>query len=144
MKCLSLLQPFAALIVSGSKQYETRSWRTDYRGTLAIHASRRFPETARQLCLDEPYRYLLQQAGYRHSSDLPRGVLLGTVELLDCVPAEEVYPCLSEDEICLGNFSLGRWAWKLANPLPLAMPVPWCGRLGLFDVPSWRSHEESA
>ena len=37
--CLSVRQPWASLIVSGFKSVENRSWKTDYRGTIAIHAS---------------------------------------------------------------------------------------------------------
>lgn len=136
MKCISVIQPWSALIMSGAKRYETRSWHTSHRGLLAIHASRSFPEAARQLCLDEPYGYLLRQAGFQHYTDLVRGVLLGTVELIECVPTEEVLPHLDQGDTRLGNFSAGRWAWRLANPQSLARPVPWSGRLGLFDIPS--------
>lgn len=38
MKALSLWQPWATLIQVGVKWIETRSWRTAYRGPLAIHA----------------------------------------------------------------------------------------------------------
>lgn len=36
MKVLSVLQPWASLIAIGAKRYETRSWRTDHRGPIAI------------------------------------------------------------------------------------------------------------
>jgi hypothetical protein len=134
MKCLSLIQPYATLVVHGRKRYETRSWRTDHRGLFAIHASRRFPEPLRQACFEEPYRYFLQHAGYRYAADLPLGAVIGSVELLDCLPAEEVRAGLSEEELFLGNFSAGRWAWVLANPRVLACPVPLSGRLGLFEI----------
>lgn len=39
MKALTLWQPWAALVAAGVKTIETRSWGTDYRGPLAIHAS---------------------------------------------------------------------------------------------------------
>lgn len=39
MKVLSLTEPFATLILNGSKIVETRSWKTSYRGELYIHAS---------------------------------------------------------------------------------------------------------
>lgn len=39
VRVLSLLQPWASLLVFGEKQVETRSWKTDYRGPVAIHAS---------------------------------------------------------------------------------------------------------
>ena len=39
MKVISVLQPWASLIVMGAKKIETRSWQTKYTGELLIHAS---------------------------------------------------------------------------------------------------------
>lgn len=39
MKVLSLTEPCATLIKEKKKLVETRSWKTDYRGELYIHAS---------------------------------------------------------------------------------------------------------
>ena len=39
MKCLSLKQPFAELVVSGRKTIELRMWNTRYRGEFLVHAS---------------------------------------------------------------------------------------------------------
>ena len=39
MKVLSLTEPCATLIKNGIKTIETRSWKTNYRGKLYIHAS---------------------------------------------------------------------------------------------------------
>ena len=39
MKVLSLTEPFATLIYEKKKLIETRSWKTNYRGELYIHAS---------------------------------------------------------------------------------------------------------
>jgi len=39
MKAISLLQPWATLVVTGVKTIETRSWGTKYRGPILIHAS---------------------------------------------------------------------------------------------------------
>lgn len=41
MKALSLHQPYASAVAMGVKRIETRSWRTNYRGPLAIHATAR-------------------------------------------------------------------------------------------------------
>ena len=65
MKCLSIHQPWAALVVLGAKRFETRSWQTDHRGRMAIHASRTFRDSARMLCEKEPFRSALQRGGYR-------------------------------------------------------------------------------
>ena len=49
MKVLSLTEPYATLIKKGVKTIETRSWKTNYRGKLYIHASSQhvFPENTR-------------------------------------------------------------------------------------------------
>ena len=39
VKTLSVRQPYAALICAGVKTVENRTWKTDYRGRLLIHAS---------------------------------------------------------------------------------------------------------
>ena len=38
MKCLSVSQPFADLIISGKKTIELRNWNTNFRGEFLIHA----------------------------------------------------------------------------------------------------------
>ena len=38
-KALSVRQPYAWLLVNGFKTCENRSWNTQHRGTLVIHAS---------------------------------------------------------------------------------------------------------
>jgi hypothetical protein len=139
MKCLSVNQPWATLIMLGHKQYETRTWSTRYRGPLAIHASKQFPEAAAQLCQTEPFRTLLREAGFHHGADLPRGRILGTVQLLDCVPVRSVLATLSEKEKALGDFLCGRHVLRLGQPLPLERPIMMTGKLGLFDLPALAS-----
>jgi len=140
MKCLSLHQPFASLVILGAKRFETRSWQTEYRGPLLIHASRRFPEEARALCREEPFRSALLRGRYRQSADLPLGALLGIVELEDCLPVTAVLHMLQNDpaERAFGDYRRARWAWRLARPRALPRPRPFTGRLGLFDVP-WQT-----
>ena len=41
MKCLSLKQPYADLLVSGKKTIELRTWNTKFRGGFLIHASKK-------------------------------------------------------------------------------------------------------
>jgi hypothetical protein len=50
MKALTVLQPWAQLLILGAKRYETRSWKTKHRGPLLIHAGRAFFEKARERC----------------------------------------------------------------------------------------------
>lgn len=39
MYAITLYQPWASAVVLGLKQYETRSWPTNARGIVAIHAA---------------------------------------------------------------------------------------------------------
>jgi hypothetical protein len=134
MKALSLYQPWASLVMLGAKRVETRSWRTTHRGPLAIHASSRFRQEGRSSCRREPFQRRLEEAGLDEAR-LPLGVLLGTVRLLDCVPVEDIdLEALGGDETSFGDFTPGRYAWLLADPRPLPVPVPASGRLGVFDL----------
>ena len=38
MKVLTIREPWASLIVNGYKEYEFRSWKTNYRGKILIHS----------------------------------------------------------------------------------------------------------
>ncbi len=40
MKVLSIKEPWASMILSGKKTIETRTWKTDYRGRVLLHASK--------------------------------------------------------------------------------------------------------
>jgi hypothetical protein len=134
MKCLSLKQPFATLVMIGAKRVETRSWPTAHRGPLAIHAARHFGPAARALCEREPFRARLKAAGYPAADRLPLGALLGTVDVTDCRPAAGLGVDPASEEAALGDFRPGRWGWVLDNVSRLLRPVPCAGRLRLFDV----------
>lgn len=134
MRTLSVLQPWATLLIAGKKRFDARSWQTAHRGPLAIHAGSRFPPALRDLCEREPYRGVLRQLVIDDCMRLPRGVVLGTARLIDCVRVEEL-PGLPDGERLLGDFRPGCWVWQFADPVPLAVPVPVTGRLGVFESP---------
>lgn len=69
LRTLSVLQPWASLLILGQKQYETRTWATDFRGLLAIHASARFTEEQRALAREEPFCAALAGSGTLHCLD---------------------------------------------------------------------------
>ena len=41
MKCISIREPWASIILSGRKTIEVRSWKTTHRGPLALHCSKK-------------------------------------------------------------------------------------------------------
>src|SRR5262245_9293131 len=126
MKAITVIQPWATLLILGAKRYETRTWTTSYRGPLAIHAAKRYPNITWQLCCEEPFRSALHRGGFLLGSDLPTGVILGTVDLVACHPTRNLK--LTGDEAAFGDYCPGRWAWEIANPRPLAEPIPFRGR----------------
>jgi hypothetical protein len=141
MYALSVMQPEATLLVLGARRLEVRSWHTARRGRLAIHASLALPPDADARCTAPEARGALRAAGVLDLAHLPRGAVVGTVELLDCVGVEE----LSEPERALVAGRPGQWAFLFARPRLWPRPVRARGRLGVFPlrvpVPEW---EEAA
>jgi hypothetical protein len=156
MKTLTLTQPWATLVAIGAKRIETRSWRTPYRGSLAIHASRKYPRAAQMVAISSPFIEALNRAGYL--PDIPLGAVVATCRLISCVPTRELQTnrvievdylagcddfLLDDREREFGDYSLGRWAWLLADVRPLSLPSPAKGALGLWDWDDARAVSES-
>jgi hypothetical protein len=134
MKALSLTQPWGSLVVGGYKHFETRGWHTRYRGPLVIHASIAFPRWAIEACSEAYFGKALNEMGYRYPSQLPHGMLLGVVELHDCVQVEQIRDKLTPQERSFGNYEDGRYAWHFLSPRRLPEPVFVRGHLGLWEV----------
>jgi len=142
MKAITLVQPWASLVILGAKHIETRSWNTKYRGKLAIHAGKKWNKHLADLCEAEPFRSALYGLDGtfpegRHSNT-PLGMILGTVELVDCVATEDLLVQVNEEsgpEFAFGDYRPGRWGWLLQHAQLLTHPVPFVGRQGLWDVP---------
>ena len=132
VKALTLAQPWAALVTSGAKRVETRSWRTRYRGLLAIHAARGFPVPAQRLCTVPPFSDHLRAAGTWPPEALPRGCVVATCRLAACERITRL-TLPPEPERSFGNYADGRWAWLLEDVRPLAGPLPAKGALGLWE-----------
>lgn len=132
MKALSLIQPWAALVVAGVKTRETRSWRTKHRGLLAIHASKGLPRYAKDIAKNSAFVEALSSLGYADVRDLPRGSILGYVELVDCVPTSTI---AWEDQDPFGDYGPERFAWIFKDPRTLPAPVECKGALSLWKSP---------
>lgn len=133
MKAISLYQPWATLVATRAKRLETRGWYSAYRGTLAIHASKKFTAADRALCFQEPFRSALEAAGYHHPNDLPLGAVVATATLSAVQPITE-RNTPPEPERSFGNYSVpGRFAFVLDDVTPLPIPIPAKGALSLWE-----------
>lgn len=128
MKALSLIQPWATGIVVGNKRIETRSWKTAFRGRIAIHASKGFPGWARDFAETEV-------ALRRIPSRLPFSQIIGFASIIGMRRTEELAPEISPLERLYGDYTPGRWGWLLDDIIPLDLPIFCKGALGLWDVP---------
>lgn len=140
MKVISIIQPWATLIALGEKKIETRSWRTKYRGELAIHASKKIDRVA---CKMTPIVETLNKHGIVLFDDLPIGQILATCSLDECYEVINDKGnsailgygshIVSGNEYHFGDFSEGRFGWELSNIKILKEPIPAKGQLGLWN-----------
>lgn len=126
-KCLSLTQPWATGVALEVTGWETRSWSTKYRGPLGIHAAKGFPRWAKDFARTE------HVLGRLPGDPLPLGAIIAVVDLLDVLPTGEAIFDTSAIERLWGDYSPGRFAWRLGNIRKLEQPIPCKGALGLWS-----------
>jgi hypothetical protein len=132
MKALTIRQPFASFIIAGLKRWETRSWRTSHKGEILIHAALGHPLECTQAGFD--LRSACQELLHCDLSQLPRGRIIGSVELVHCHSIDDCFgPHPTDLERSIGNWKHGHFAWDLINPKPLR-GLPMRGKLGLWDL----------
>lgn len=137
---ITLWQPWASLVFINReyrKHHETRSFAAPRKYVdkrIAIHAAAKMasakhisPELA-ELCYDA------FGCGWNYS--LPLGCILGTVRLNAPYPAADLRDLMSRDELIVGDWSDGRWAWLLTHHDPLPEPLPAKGKQGWWSIPA--------
>lgn len=132
MKVLSLLQPWATLVIIGAKKIETRSWQTTHRGPMLIHASL---GKAGSIFAGQPHfkKYISDFKA------LPFGVIIGQVNLTAILKVEGfALPDKKMNELTLeekifGDYSSGRYGWVLKDPIEFENKIPARGQLHLWD-----------
>jgi hypothetical protein len=123
---LSIRQPWASFILLAGKDIENRTWETRVRGPILIHAAKGMTKKeyieARAFasfatCILDPVRLDVLELAH-----LPRGGIIGSVNLVDCVYQSD------------SPWFQGPYGFVLRDPKPLPF-VPVKGQLGFFDVP---------
>lgn len=156
MKAITLHQPWAHLVAIEAKTFETRSWATSHRGLLAVHAGRdmapsssliRHPNAPTPSYIKPFDRYLKPDYNWLYG-DLAHGAVVALVEVQDCRPADFVAYRMKagvartgefrqrvEEELAFGDFSPGRWAWRLRLICQFEDGQLIRGRQGLWNLP---------
>lgn len=145
MKALTIRQPWASLTLMTDqhgmafKRVETRGYRTNYRGRIAIHAGLYNDQTFFRGMPEEQSRHF-EEAGLGTEAaiwDLPHGAVIGEVTLADCVPIDELLGTNygTEQEKAFGDWRKGwkRYGWILTDPVLYDAPVPARGMQGIWN-----------
>lgn len=82
MKAITIWQPWASLLATGAKQYETRSWATSYRGPIAIHAAKKDISDVLHILPRHLANKMKETIG-TELKDLPTGSVIATAELVN-------------------------------------------------------------
>lgn len=122
MKCLSVSQPFADLIVSGKKSIELRNWNTNFRGDFLIHAPLKIRiEDSKRLKINKKFT---------------TGAIIGKAQLYNVKKYNSIKEIKLDQKFhfSIKKFQNKTFGFMLKNVKPLRIPIPWKGQLGFFDV----------
>lgn len=128
LRVVTVKQPYASQIVHGGKDVENRvrNIAGKYRGPVAIHAGLGLVRG-----ILEPSELRALHGG----EEAPRGAIIGVVELIGAHRAFGDNPgglnLCGHDGQCSSWALPKHWHLELANPRPLAEPIPFTGALGL-------------
>jgi len=123
MKVLTIREPWASLIVNGYKKYEFRSWKTNYRGKLLIHAGINIEKN-------------MLSRFKEYDIDCVKGAIIGEVDLVDCILVDKQFNDMLRniDPIVYGRSNhVETYAWKLENVIKYDKPIYCKGKLGLWN-----------
>ena len=122
MKCLSVSQPFANLIISGQKSIELRNWNTKFRGEFLIHSPMKIRrEDCKRLKID---------------TNLQTGVIIGKATIYDVKKYSSLKEVIQDKKFHLASTKIcnKKYGFMLKNPKAFKIPIPMKGKLGFFDI----------
>lgn len=127
-KCITVKQPWASLIVHGIKDIENRTWKTNFRGRVLVHSSMKIADYDFTQPQYQRLGELHIRRSYDHELKLKTGLILGSVEIVDCVIN---HPSIWAEKTIDGNKPI--YNWVLANPILFDKLIPAKGKLSFWD-----------
>ncbi|CAK9102336.1 unnamed protein product [Durusdinium trenchii] len=137
-------QPWASLLVYGFKRAEGRSWKSDHRGRLWIHATAKAPDPAEIQALEERYSFIYEAAGVpipslpSKSGGYPTSALLGCVDVEACWSKSEYASVLEKNPSMPQEESESDFIFWCLRPRRLLVPLKMAG-----DHKIWRLEKSS-
>lgn len=122
MKCLSISQPFADLIISGKKTIELRTWNTNFRGEFLIHVPLKIKtDDCKRLRINKKFT---------------TGVIIGKAELYDVKKYNSLKEIKDDQKFhfAVKKFQGKIFGFKIRKVKILKIPIPCKGQLGFFDI----------
>ena len=153
-RTITMWQPQASLVADGFTEQIVRGWGTDYRGPVAIHATKFQPkdfdpEQVREAMLCEGWLAGIE-AHLKDMAQWPRGVILATCHLLDCQRITDDRDALRPLERVFASELGSYYRWTLSTVTKLVTTIPmggdndvWECRLGPEPcmVGAWANYE---
>jgi len=124
MKAITIKQPWASLIVNGYKKYEFRSWKTNYRGELYIHAGKGIDKEGMKRVESLNLKY-------------PKSRIIGKVIIEDCIELNDKVnnEINVKNEIVYGkDINRKGYAWVIKESELLNIEKEINGKLGLWNI----------
>lgn len=122
MKVITLKQPWASLVAYGYKKFEFRSWKTNYRGKVLIHAG---------VGVDKDDIKKFQSLGLPY----PSRRIIAEVEILDCIKIDFDFnnKIKNMNNIVYGSKDRTGYAWVLGDVKLINSDIEIKGRLGFWE-----------
>jgi len=123
MKGLTIREPWATLIIEGYKEYEFRSWKTNYRGKILIHAGK---------TLEKNMSTRFEKYNLKYNC----GYIIGEATITDCKLVDEKFSKQLNrlnSVVYTNSNHIETYAWKLENIKKYDKPIPCKGKLGLWN-----------
>lgn len=122
MKALSIRQPWLNLILQGLKDIEVRTWQSNYRGRILLHASNTVDKSALEV--------------FQAPKAFETGSYLGAANLIYIIRLDERnWDTLKGRHLNLWEYdpSVKHYGWVLEDVHRFENPVIGYGQLGLFN-----------
>lgn len=123
MKGLTIKQPWPYAIFHLDKNIENRDWDTNFRGRIAVHASKNVRKSEFDLSVHAIGSMVDYEACVPPQEYLPHGMIVGLVDIVDCV------------DMSYSPWFVGDFGFVLENAVELPRPIAATGALGFWTVP---------